>query len=574
MGKDYYRSTGYRAKKRKFHGRKSLDSSSDVNVSASAKKLKLEESQDKYQCDSSSGKSFRGYRVVDISLMFEQLQKSLSCKICHSEIEIKETGVTGISSTLSIHCSKCSKINQFNTSRMIGVQKNQCEVNLRIIYAVRCIGGGLASLERFCNIMDFPPPVSQKSYDRAVVKIGHAAAAVSKTSMMKAALEETLLSDNSQNITVSGDGTWKSRGFSSKIGVCTLIGAESGKVIDVEVLSSFCKGCEKNVDKSLHDCVKNHEGSAGKMEVIGMLRMFQRSMDQRNVRYSKYIGDGDTKTFCEISKDKPYGDDVTVEKLECIGHVQKRMGTRLRKLKADMKSKKCDDGKPLSGKGRLTDKLIDQLTVYYGNAIRANSGSLTNMRKAVWAIWCHTRSTDDEPMHFFCPEGDASWCKFRRHEASKDSAKENFQHKKTVPSAVMDCIKKVFSDLSSPQLLKRCLSGKTQNPNESLNSTIWKLCPKTSGCGVKIVKVAVDEAVIAFNEGSKGRLDVMRKMEVIPGENATQGAFAADRRRILLAEKRLNVMVKETRRAKRMAQKKKDESACLKEGNIYEAGGH
>lgn len=240
------------------------------------------------------------------------------------------------------------------------------------------------------------------------------------------------------------------------------MGQRAEKLLTLKCSLLFCKGCERDI--AVHDCVKNHEGSAGKMEVIGMLRMFHRSIEKRTVRYSKYIGDGDSKTFLEISKDKPYENDVTIEKLECIGHIQKRMGTRLRKLKADMRTKKCADGKPLSGKGRLTDKLIDQLTDYYGSAIRGNSGSLENMRKAVWAIWCHKRSTDSEPMHFFCPEGDTSWCKFQKHEALKDANKGIFHHKNTVPSAVMDCIKKVFTDLSEPQLLKRCLSGKTLNP--------------------------------------------------------------------------------------------------------------
>ncbi|GFT94595.1 hypothetical protein TNCV_1990341 [Trichonephila clavipes] len=31
---------------------------------------------------------------------------------------------------------------------------------------------------------------------------------------------------------------------------------------------------------------------------------------------------------------KPYGDSVPIEKIECGGHVQKQMGSRLRKLKA------------------------------------------------------------------------------------------------------------------------------------------------------------------------------------------------------------------------------------------------
>ncbi|CAB3241904.1 unnamed protein product [Arctia plantaginis] len=41
--------------------------------------------------------------------------------------------------------------------------------------------------------------------------------------------------------------------------------------------------------------------------------------------YSNYIGDGDTKTFLSILNSDPYGDECTVTKNECVGHVQKRM---------------------------------------------------------------------------------------------------------------------------------------------------------------------------------------------------------------------------------------------------------
>jgi len=45
-------------------------------------------------------------------------------------------------------------------------------------------------------------------------------------------------------LTVSGDGTWKKRGFSSLFGVSSIIGYYTGKVIDVIVKSSYCKVCE------------------------------------------------------------------------------------------------------------------------------------------------------------------------------------------------------------------------------------------------------------------------------------------------------------------------------------------
>ncbi|GFV21796.1 uncharacterized protein TNCV_4979321 [Trichonephila clavipes] len=84
------------------------------------------------------------------------------------------------------------------------------------------------------------------------------------------------------------------------------------------------------------------------------------------------------------------------------------MGSRLRKLKA-LWEKKLSDGKTIGGKGRLTDAIISKLTFFYGNAIRANSHNVNEMRQAVWAVWAHTSSTDDELKHWFCPKVKNSW---------------------------------------------------------------------------------------------------------------------------------------------------------------------
>ena len=78
------------------------------------------------------------------------------------------------------------------------------------------------------------------------------------------------------------------------------------------------------------------------------------------------LGDGDSATYNTIVENKPYGEDCIPNKLECIGHVQKRVGSRLRKLKSANKWLKLDDGKGLAGKVRLTDSKIDVLQNYYG----------------------------------------------------------------------------------------------------------------------------------------------------------------------------------------------------------------
>ncbi|GFU13755.1 hypothetical protein TNCV_939701 [Trichonephila clavipes] len=41
-----------------------------------------------------------------------------------------------------------------------------------------------------------------------------------------------------------GDGTGKTRGYSSRVGMCAVIVDKTGKCIDTEVMSSFCKVCD------------------------------------------------------------------------------------------------------------------------------------------------------------------------------------------------------------------------------------------------------------------------------------------------------------------------------------------
>ncbi|GFT74871.1 uncharacterized protein TNCV_1673361 [Trichonephila clavipes] len=124
------------------------------------------------------------------------------------------------------------------------------------------------------------------------------------------------------------------------------------------------------------------------MEAVGATRIFQRSIVKRGLKYAHYYGDGDSKGF--ISVKDTYGKD-SVAKYECIGHVQKRVGARLRKLKSKNKN--------LSGKGKLTDSFIDRLQNYYGNAVRSNVGNLSGLQQNVIAALFHCSSSVEKPMH-------------------------------------------------------------------------------------------------------------------------------------------------------------------------------
>ena len=90
----------------------------------------------------------------------------------------------------------------------------------------------------------------------------------------------------------------------------------------------------------------------------------------------------------------------------------------------------------ISGKGRLTDDVINKLTIYYGNALRKHSDSLQDMQCAVWAIFYHTRATDTEPTHEFCPTGLTSWCSYQK--ASTKGELQRYKHKTTLSPCAMD----------------------------------------------------------------------------------------------------------------------------------------
>ena len=112
-----------------------------------------------------------------------------------------------------------------------------------------------------------------------------------------------------------------------------------------------------------HNCPINHEGSADSMEAAGLLDYFMNSIENRKLHYAHYIGDGDSKAYNEVVKNDPYPG-IVVKKLECVGYMQKCLGSRLRNLKHTIKGPLVD-GETLGGKGCLTDKVINKLQNYF-----------------------------------------------------------------------------------------------------------------------------------------------------------------------------------------------------------------
>ena len=152
----------------------------------------------------------------------------------------------------------------------------------------------------------------------------------------------------------------------------------------------------------------------------------------------------------------------------------------LRNLRQSQKGKKLNDFKlgqiSLSGKGNLTDKPINFFQNYYSMAIQQNVDNLYNMQKSVRAVLFHSSDIEDENIrHQFCPRTKTSWCLWQSDKLTNLS---KYQKKLSFPLAIHKVLILIFKDLSNQDLLKKCLHGQTQNNNESLNSVIWKRCPK------------------------------------------------------------------------------------------------
>ena len=121
--------------------------------------------------------------------------------------------------------------------------------------------------------------------------------------------------------------------------------------------------------KAQHVYAINHTGNARAMGVVDNPKMSGRSVNLHVLRYTFYIGDGDTKSFVQIYKIDPYPGHTTT-KGECVGHVPKRVGFQLRNFKSQYKGKKLLDSKGIGGdKELLTNKVMNTLQKHYGMRI-------------------------------------------------------------------------------------------------------------------------------------------------------------------------------------------------------------
>ena len=530
------------------------------------------------------------YKIQDATLLRDCIASAAICSFCRksqSTLQLfqRDYQREGLAECLFLRCSNCHHETELKTSKRLGgVGGGAHEVNRRSVLASQKLGQ--AGLADFCARMNFCPPVTKKSYNDHLIQIEKAAVEHARTQMQDAAGRLSDLTKNKHpnsiedengtevaKVAVTVDGTWQKRGHSSKIGVVFVISVATGEILDYEVKSLVCYECrarehmdrdseEYKAWKASHtNCHINHSTSSEDMEASAAVEMFGRSVEKLHLKYTTFVGDGDSSSFGRVREamTAKFGDKYPVVKEECVGHVQKRMGTALRKFKKEMKGRKLADGKGVAGKGRLTDKVINRIQNYYGNAIRENCGNLQGMKESIKAIQCHMIVDEDmslKKQHRHCPKGKDTWCKFWADMHNKTNTYDN---SKRLPAVFMKELDPIFKRLSDNALLSRCLQGFTQNQNESVNSQLWSRCSKTTFVGVRKVQIAVCETVAVFNTGAASKAVIMDLSGVNPGQSMLKALRDQDKRRIVTAGRKVSVKYRTQRKILRAKRKSKGE---------------
>lgn len=193
------------------------------------------------------------YLLMHLDIL-NAIMGALCCKACHGPATIvRGDRDYGLAVKVLVQCERCGEIaNEWTSPRANGTKTcNPFEVNLLASRAMVATGNGQTKMNDIFATMGISHRgMHHKTFQRHLKNtLAPAATRAAESAMSECAekvrtIYDDLCFGHRGNIAVSYDGTWKTRGHSSHIGVGTVIELFSGYVLDYVVLSNFCLGCE------------------------------------------------------------------------------------------------------------------------------------------------------------------------------------------------------------------------------------------------------------------------------------------------------------------------------------------
>ena len=115
------------------------------------------------------------------------------------------------------------------------------------------------------------------------------------------------------------------------------------------VRNKYCAVCNQfpNGDPPEHTCYRNWDGFSSAMETDIIVEGFKKCIQQHGIKYTKFIGDGDSSVYPTLISSVPWG--YAIEKMECANHTVKCYRTALETLVQDKPHNR--------GRGKLTEAI-------------------------------------------------------------------------------------------------------------------------------------------------------------------------------------------------------------------------
>ncbi|GBM55783.1 hypothetical protein AVEN_190363-1 [Araneus ventricosus] len=222
------------------------------------------------------------------------------------------------------------------------------------------------------------------------------------------------------------------------------------------------------------------------------------------MRYMSVLSDGDSKTYQDLLELDVYDDSMNISKEECLNHEAKRLGTGLRNKVKEWRSRCVTNGG--RKEGSLKESTIFKHSNFYRKAIKESVTDVQKMKTAIFASLFHNSSTYKAPKYNKCRIGVTSWGFYQSTFPNNEEPKSHSSMKTNLSEQVLE---KILTWLSNNELLGRCVSGKTQNVNQSIHSVILKNCPRETFVSKRQLELAVISALGMINFGCLNTLSAV-----------------------------------------------------------------
>ncbi|CAG2250443.1 uncharacterized protein [Mytilus edulis] len=485
---------------------------------------------------------FQGRRVVELDV----LARSMNCEKCSSWLrlsDIKDEVIYGMASFLYISCpsSACQHISLVPTGKKSNGKG--FDINYKVCLAMINAGMGPSHVNNFltgCNI----PPVDASTLRKKQKELAPVIIEAAEASCKEAQREELECSECSE-LEGSFDAGWQKRGsgwsYNSHTGHASLIGINTGKVVEFDVRTRNCSICQyyigKNEPKPPHECNVNWTGSSKGMEPDMACSMIQR-LAEDGYTVGTLHADNDATTQSRLPRSIIKKDDKT--------HVKKNLSKRLYGLSKNYKQLK-------------SAKVIPYIVRCFMYTISKHQNSKQSMKTELATIVPHIFGHHEQ-----CSP---TWCTY-----VKDPTKFRFKHLPNGKALSGDKLREELDKLAQNYIERadRLLNlGSTQS-NESFNNSVASFAPKNRFYGgTKSLKARVSSAVMQKNEGYGWLSKVNKNSLLSPGHLTILHGIRKDRRRKQIRKTQSTTNFKRKRLTIKSKKLKDNQRESVKEGDTY-----